>query len=157
MECQSDDQLQSLLGSNVDLLLQSGYTKPLTRVTLKDKPNVVQTLSLHEVLLKSLGEAHQFRDGMNTLGVTAVLSKHGDYVRRFYCNDSSLVQPLTAGMSVFHFSFMVVMYQVISLIDALRKIFGEIVFSEKGCNERQKEESAYFMFLNYLDKCEKGQ
>ena len=38
----------------------------------------------------------------------------------------------------------------------MRKLFGKIVYSEKGTNQRTKEESTYMMFLQYLDKCEKG-
>ena len=52
--------------------------------------------------------------------------------------------------------FIIIHINLYISIDALRKMFGRIVYSEKGCNERQREESTYFMFLNYLDKCEKG-
>ena len=30
------------------------------------------------------------------------------------------------------------------------------MFSEKGTNEREKEERVYIFFLDYLEKCEKG-
>ena len=41
-------------------------------------------------------------------------------------------------------------------IDTLRKMFTRVIYSEKGTNQRQKEENTYMMFLEYLDKCEEG-
>ena len=70
---------------------------------MKDKANLVQTVSLNEVLLKSLGEVHQFREGLDKLGVSAVICKHGEYLRHFFCNDPSLIQPLTAGRCIVFF------------------------------------------------------
>ena len=35
-------------------------------------------------------------------------------------------------------------------------MFKKVHFSEDGSNDRVKEESAYMMFLDYLDECEKG-
>lgn len=95
-KCQSDVELQSLLVSNCDLVIDRGYTKPLFNVTLSDKNHIVQT---HEVLLKSLGEAQQFQEGLTALNVAEVLSKHGDCVRGFFCNDPSMKEPLTADIS----------------------------------------------------------
>ena len=39
--------LHSLLFDNCELILESGFTKPLTRVNVEDIPNVVQTVTLH--------------------------------------------------------------------------------------------------------------
>ncbi len=47
-------------------------------------------------------------------------------------------------------------WQTFSLTDYVRTVFKAIKFSEKGTNTRTKEESAYMMFLNYIDECEKG-
>ena len=35
-------------------------------------------------------------------------------------------------------------------------MFTKVVYSEKGSNERSREENAYIMFLDYLEKCERG-
>ena len=32
----------------------------------------------------------------------------------------------------------------------------DVRFSERGSNAREKEESAYMMFLDYLEECEQG-
>ena len=97
MQAQSDEELQSLLIDNCDLLSERGYSKPLSYVKLGDKTSLVQTLTLHEVILKSLGETQQFLDGLCALNVASTLRTHGDLMKSFFCNDPSLKTPLTAG------------------------------------------------------------
>lgn len=155
MEVPSEEKLQSLLIDNCDLLSERGYSKPLSYVKLTDKASIVQTLSLHEVLLKSLGETQQFLDGLATLNVASALKAHSGLLKQFFCNDPSVNTPLTAGIV-----FIVVVYFTITFIpvyaDIMRKLFTRVIYSDKGSNERQKEEHTYTMFLEYLDKFEKG-
>lgn len=40
--------------------------------------------------------------------------------------------------------------------DDIRTMFKVIRYSEKGSNEREREEAAYMYFVDYLDDCEKG-
>ena len=35
-------------------------------------------------------------------------------------------------------------------------MFKTVRYSEKGSNERTREEDAYMFFIDYLDDCEKG-
>lgn len=60
-----------------------------------DKVDIIQTVALQEVILDSLAELTQFRDGMKELGVLAMLQSHKDLFRSFYCTDSK--QSLDAG------------------------------------------------------------
>ena len=64
---------------------------------MEDRISVVQTVTLHEVLLKSLGEVSQFHDGLGSLGVARTVLEHGELLRGFFSNDQSLKPPLTAG------------------------------------------------------------
>lgn len=54
---------------NMDLLMECGYNKPVSRVNVDDKPNTILTITLHKVILASLAELSQFRNGLSTLGV----------------------------------------------------------------------------------------
>ncbi len=36
-------------------------------------------------------------------------------------------------------------------------MFKQVIYSEKGSNERSKEENTFIMFLDYLEKCERGE
>ena len=50
---------------HIDLLLECGFNKPLFKVQLEDKTNVIQTITLHKVILASLAELSQFREGLS--------------------------------------------------------------------------------------------
>lgn len=39
-------------------------------------------------------------------------------------------------------------------VDDIRKIFTEVKYSEKGSNDRIKEEATFMFFVDYLDDCE---
>ena len=41
-------------------------------------------------------------------------------------------------------------------VDLVRKLFVTIRFSEKGSNDRIKEEATYMMFIEYLELIEEG-
>ena len=58
-----------------------GFTKPSTRLLLANKIDIIQTISLHHTILKTLGELSQFRDGLKTLGVGKAMVHHGDIYR----------------------------------------------------------------------------
>jgi hypothetical protein len=103
MKTQSDEELQALLIDNCDLLSERGYSKPLPYVRLDERTNIVKTLTLHEVILKSLAESGEFLDGLGALNVAGTLKTHGGLLKEFYCNDPSLKAPLTA--SILHVSF----------------------------------------------------
>ena len=47
----------------MDLLLDCRYTKPVSQITLKDKPLIIQMVSLHSAILCTLGELNDFKLG----------------------------------------------------------------------------------------------
>ena len=57
------EKLKSHLLKYCEVILDSGYTKPLIQASLEDVPNIVQTITLHRVILRLLAEFSQFRDG----------------------------------------------------------------------------------------------
>ena len=42
--------------NQIDLLTECGFNKPLTKIELSDKVNIIQTVTLHKVILGSLVE-----------------------------------------------------------------------------------------------------
>ena len=81
---------------NVDLLMECGYTKPVPRVELVDKADIVQTITLHKVVLVSRGLS-QFRKGLSALGVATALKDYPQLLRSFFCH----VDQLTSGMDTY--------------------------------------------------------
>ena len=57
-----------------DVILDCGFTKPLSRLVISDKVDVVQSIALHHVILKTLGELSQFREGLETSRLPEVWS-----------------------------------------------------------------------------------
>ena len=62
-------------GENDTLIIETGYRKPLCRLTMEDVPGLKQTLRDH-VLVKVKAELDQFCEGLNTLGVLEKMKRY---------------------------------------------------------------------------------
>ena len=90
----SVEELKSVVIDNSELIIESGITKPFTKLSMDDKVSIVQSVALHSVILKTLGELSEFRDGLQSLGVAQAMSANGELLRNFYVKGNSKV---TAG------------------------------------------------------------
>ena len=51
------DELRKIAMSNIDTITDCGFNKPIAKLELSDKVNIVQAVALHKVILSSsLGE-----------------------------------------------------------------------------------------------------
>lgn len=78
------------------MLIECGFNKPLTKIELSDKVNIIQTVTLHKVILGSLAELSQFRDGLASLGVLDAIRKYSHLICSYYCCDCD--DKLSSGM-----------------------------------------------------------
>ena len=62
-------------GENDTFIIETGYRKPLCRLTMEDVPGLKQTLRDH-VLVNVKAELDQFSEGLNTLGVLEKVKKY---------------------------------------------------------------------------------
>lgn len=83
---------------NIDILHECGFGKPITRLKLQDKADLIQAVTLHWVLLKSLGETTQFREGLAAFSVRESLEKYPKLLSPYYCITES--NALNSGTSV---------------------------------------------------------
>lgn len=85
-----------------DILATSRYSKSLATLTMEEKATLVQTVTLHFVLLKSKAEADQFLEGLKAIGVADALKKHPGLLEPFFTKSG--IPTLTAGVLqiVFH-------------------------------------------------------
>lgn len=58
---------------------------------LEDKDELIQSIALHSVLLKSLAEATQFREGLSALSVQESMKKNPNIFMPHYCLSESNV------------------------------------------------------------------
>ena len=61
----------------------------------------MQTITLHRVILQSLAELSQFRDGIQELGVAGALNQYPNLLYGFFVNGNSQEDALTAGSSTY--------------------------------------------------------
>lgn len=62
-------------GDSDNLIIETGYRKPLCRLTMKDVPGLKQILRDH-VLVNVKAELDQFSEGLNTIGVLEKMKKY---------------------------------------------------------------------------------
>ena len=151
------DELRSLAAKHCSLLVDSGYSKPLTTLTMADKISMVQTVTLHSVLLQTKAELDQFCSGLRALGVLDAIQEYSHLFRDFFTITG--YQPLSAGAHCLEFitlymSLLIIVLLTIYHTEVLRRMFSEVHYSSKGSNERSKEESTYLMFVDYLEEVE---
>lgn len=82
---QSNEDLRSIFhdSNKESLLLETGFRKPLTLLTMDDKPNIKKVMQDHHTLIKVKPELDQFAEGLKTAGVL-------DKMRRY----STLMAPM---------------------------------------------------------------
>lgn len=132
--------------------MECGFTRPTSSLRMEDRTDLIQTVSLHKAILASLAELSDFKEGLNTLGVVDALKQHGNLLRPFFCNDAKV--ELTSGW-LYPYLYCLPSLPLV-LLDSIRTMFTIVRYSEKGSNEREREESSYMYFIDYLDDCEKG-
>lgn len=90
------NQLRQIAVDNLDLLLECGFNKPGSKVELCDRVVIIQTVTLHKVVLASLAELSQFREGLSALGVADALKNSPDLLYSYYCCEHN--DGLSSGM-----------------------------------------------------------
>ena len=57
------------MGNNSDVIYDSGFSTPVTKVCLQDVPNVAKIVCFHTVLLRVKAELDQIADGLRLFNV----------------------------------------------------------------------------------------
>lgn len=90
------DELRDFVGENFDVISECGFSKPSSKLSVTaDKIDLVQSVALHHVILKTLGELSQFREGLECLGVLKAISEYGHLMCDFFVMKES---KLSAGV-----------------------------------------------------------
>ena len=99
LEACDTDHLQQFLqnGNTCDLLIDAGWSKPLTQLTIIEMPNVIETIGLNQVIMKIKAEIDDFIKGLDDSGVLSHIQKNPDLFRPLFVESES--QQLTTGMS----------------------------------------------------------
>ena len=82
--------------SGADTVIDAGFSKPITNLTLADRDEVIHIIALHHTILKCKAELDDLKNGLGALGVGDMLKYHPDILQSFLTTGS--VKPITAGM-----------------------------------------------------------
>ena len=109
--------------NNIQILDDCGFEKPVARLTLEDKEQLVRAVALHGVLMKSLGEATQFRDGLSALEVNDSMKKNPAIFRPYFCSaEKDILTSGTHFTSLFVISMKLYMLSQINYVAYLMKL-----------------------------------
>ena len=76
MMSNTDKELQTVVDTNFSTLLDHGFTKPSTSISLDDKMEIVQ---LHNVILWSKAELDQFAEGLDSCGILMAIMLYKEF------------------------------------------------------------------------------
>ena len=81
--------------ATADIVLETGYRKPLG--TVSDKEEIIRVLKRYHTLIKVKAEIDQFIEGLQCLGIDHLIKEHPDLMEPLFVNKN---KSLTAGMCV---------------------------------------------------------
>ena len=132
MSAKTLDEFKEVYTCHFCNLADYGITKQSTSVTMEDKVTIVQSITLHHVLLKSKAEVDQFAEGLSCLGTKSFITKYPNLFRTFVgCWCLLLVRHDTLIYCLIH---------AWCNAEVIRTLFKSIRYSQTGSNEKEKEE-----------------
>ena len=78
-----------------DIILETGYRKPLGTITVSDGEEIIRVLKRYHTLIKVKAEIDQFIEGLQCLGIDRCIKEHPELKEPLFVNRS---KSLTAGM-----------------------------------------------------------
>ncbi len=155
MKSSTNLELQALMSEYFAILLDCGFTKPSTSVVLADKMEIVQTISLHQVILRSKAELDQFAEGLDSCGVLKAITNFPGLTKTFFTIGGR--PQLTSGSYSFECNLLscVKMSCTMVCVEEILKLLKNVNYSEAGSNNKKREEDTFSLFIDYLDECEK--
>ena len=94
-EAPDEATIRSVVINNADVLVDAGFSKPLMKLTLVDKKELMEVLLLHYTIFKSKAELDDMKKGLQSLGVGDMIRLYPDLLQSFFL--ATGVEPLTSG------------------------------------------------------------
>ena len=89
------EQLQDVCQQNVGILIDAGFTKPVCRLTLTDKEELIQMVALQNTIILCSQELQQLCEGLSALGVANLIRKYPALLKPFFTIQEN--QQITTG------------------------------------------------------------
>lgn len=88
--------LRTVAMEAIDLIIDSGFSKPIVQLTESDKSELIHVLALNCTLVRCKAEIDQMLDGLKALEVASLIKQHPALLRLFFTPEG--LQPLTPGI-----------------------------------------------------------
>ena len=92
-EATTDESVRSFASEYSDMLLESGFTKASSAITLADREDMIKSLCLHHIIFKCKGELDQLKEGLCTLGVAAAIKVLPDTFECLFTTTKEILTP----------------------------------------------------------------
>lgn len=127
----NNEDFQKLVrSSDYEFLMECGITKPVMMMKLDDRSTIISAACLHYAVLGSLAELEQLKRGLQTAQLATLLDKHTNLFKELFLHSKKLI---TA--------------------DFIQDLFIPH-YSERGSNNRVKEEEIVMNWISYLQELE---
>ena len=93
--CNTVCDLRDICSEHFSELTECGFTKPSCGLVMEEKCDIIQALTLHQVILKSKAEIDQFGEGVAFLGTLEAMKKYPELLQCFFVQSGE--ECLTAG------------------------------------------------------------
>ena len=82
----TNEELRSLClkDDNVQFIMDAGYSRPLTFVSITDKDRLLSVVTKHYTLLRNKADLDQLREGLSALGIGKMMAEHPDMMEPFF-------------------------------------------------------------------------
>lgn len=114
--------------------MTSGFSTPVSRVTLDDVPVITKAVFLHETVLSVKSEIDQLAEGLDLFGIRQLIKAHPSLMKPLFVYDSQNVK-LT--------------------VDKMSSLF-QVVYSPHGTSNRILEEATFLHWHDFLNDLANG-
>lgn len=112
-----------------DLLLETGYVTPHTRLQLDERENVMSVVVDFHCMIKAKAANDQFMDGLRSTGVDKYIQQFPQIMKQLFCYQKP---PLTAGIWFTLVNHAIQYCLVFQTIHALTVLFNTPFFTALG-------------------------
>ena len=113
---------------NDEMLLESGFTSSLNRVTTSSIPEIIRSIFFHTTLLPAMPALDQISEGLQLFDVISLVNKHRDLFKKtFVLNHKHKLN-----------------------IHDMKALYSNVEYSVEGSSSRTREECTMLFFNEFL-------
>ena len=154
-DAEDADDLRAVFGmdESAELLLSTGFRKPICQLIIEDKECLRSVLLDYHCLLKVKAEMDQFAEGLMSLGVLEMMKRYPELLSPLFVDAGS--PPLSPGICIDlrRSSFTAPALFILAAVEEFKDLLV-VNFSDRGSSFYHLEQQAWVHFIDFLDECD---